>query len=150
MNLSQKCLPVCFMLIFLWSHSGVAQKTLLLQDNQQVINLAPYLYYQLDTTHQLSLKDIQKEVFQKKFILNTQSTLHLGKGIKTAWLKFGVQVPNTGKYLVEFRNIPIEEAALYYQIAGSKGYTLVGKVGDKIPFGKRKIKATNYLSDSRK
>lgn len=145
MNLPQKCLPVFFTFIFLWSYSSIAQKTLLLKDNQQVVNLAPYLYYQLDTTHQLSLKDIQQEAFQKKFRLNTQPTLHLGKGIKTAWLKFEVQAQKTGKYLVEFRNIPIEEATLYYQKVGSEGYTLVDKVGDKIPFEKRRFKVTNYL-----
>ncbi|OJJ17070.1 hypothetical protein BKI52_30615 [marine bacterium AO1-C] len=147
MSLSRKSFLLWFFIVLIGGKASFAQtqKKLFLKDQPEVINLSPYLYYLLDTTHQLTLKDIQQTTTQKQFTLNTQPTLHLGKGKKTAWLKFDVQVQKTGKYLVEFRNIPIEDARLYYQKEERGAYAMVDKVGDKIPFDQRKFKVTNYL-----
>jgi len=147
MSLFRKNFLPCFFIVLTGGllSSLQAQKKLFLKAQPKVISLTPYLYYYLDTTHQSTLKDIQQPEVQKQFTLNTQPTLHLGKGKKTAWLKFEVQVQKDGKYLVEFRNIPIEEAKLYYQKDGNEAYNLVDKVGDKIPFNQRKFKVTNYL-----
>ena len=153
MSLFRKSFLLCIFILSVGAtlSSIQAQKVLFLKDQSEVVNLAPFLYYYLDTTHQSTLADVQQPETQQKFTLNTQPTLHLGKGKKTAWLKFEVQVQKTGHYLVEFRNIPIEEALLYYQRDEKEkekaGYTLVDKVGDKIPFYQRKFKVTNYLFD---
>ncbi|HAS42921.1 MAG TPA: hypothetical protein DCS93_20745 [Microscillaceae bacterium] len=147
MSLSRKNFLLCFFIVLISSKvsSLQAQKILFLEDQHEVISLSPYLSYYLDTTHQSILEDIQRPTIQKQFTLNTQPTLHLGKGKKTVWLKFEVQVQKTGKYLVEFRNIPIEEVQLYHQEEGDKAYKMIDKVGDKVPFDQRKFKVTNYL-----
>ncbi len=121
-----------------------AQKTVLLNDSNQVINLGPHLKYFRDDAQRLILSDILSESYQKKFIGHQKATLNLGPGEATVWIKLKIKATRLAKYLLEFGHTGMEQIVLYQQNAQQQ-FMPTDTLGDNIPYHQRKIKSTKFL-----
>ncbi len=113
----------------------VYSKSKTLYNENQQANLSGYTFYFIDTTNELSFKDID----DRKFSLSQETrSLDFGLTSSTVWLKFSVNNhSDIQKWILEIDYALIEHCTLY-QVKQSS--VLKSTIGSGEPFSNREIK----------
>ncbi|OJJ22098.1 hypothetical protein BKI52_08650 [marine bacterium AO1-C] len=83
--------------------------------SRQVTDLAPRVYFLVDTSRQLSLQALRQSRFQKQFVTNKSGRVTYAKS-GVVWLKFVVQA-DAGTYLLELKESQLADVKFYQPLA---------------------------------
>lgn len=113
-----RTLLVTVLIFFCLSTWGISQPSTLSSQNHKIIDLSEHIYVLADPNQSLSIEEVQKKKYQTKFVKNKRNNYsYTTKG--AVWLKFTMK-GNLGQYLIEAKEIPLEQLTLYQPLANGK------------------------------
>ncbi len=132
------------LLFILVGNIVIAQnKTLTVNDKQNIIDLGKYMQYYEDKSNIINIDQVKTANFQQNFKSFPQEILNLGANTSALWLKLELYSQTTDKYYLQIDNSYLDSVLFYFpDQEGTYKYKLTGK---KLPIETEDIASTHCI-----